>query len=568
LTLDVFGNLYVADQNNYKVRKIDQKLDVTTVAGTIEGYQDGPTFSARLVNPLGIALDAEGAIYIGDGLSHRLRQVRTKAPESCTQMGATRSCYTGPTGTAGVGICKAGTQNCRDGFWSVCRGQVLPQTEVQNGEDDNCNGEVDWWEAVRMGGAGIDRVLHIAVNSSGNAYITGFFSETAVFGTTTLTSAGSDDIYVAKVDSGGNFLWAKRAGGAKTDFGVGIALDSSGNACITGRFEGTAVFGTTTLTSAGVGDIYLAKVDSRGNFLWATRAGGTDSDRGNGIVVDSSGNAYIAGEFEGTAVFGATTLTSAGSDDIYVAKVDSGGNFLWAKRAGGVSSVSGNSIAVDSSGNAYITGRFSGTAVFGATTLTSAGSDDTYIAKVDSGGNFLWAKRAGGINHDRGIGIAVDSSGNAYITGMFRETAVFGATTLTSAGNWDTYIAKMDSGGNFLWAKRAGGTNEDFGVGIAVDSSGNAYITGRFEGTAEFGATTLTSAGGVDIYVAKVDSGGNFLWAKRAGGTNTDYGGGISVDSSGNAYVTGEFQGTAVFGTTTLTSAGGSDVFIWKVPTH
>jgi hypothetical protein len=496
LTLDAMGNLYVADRNNYKVRKLDQNGKVITVAGTIEGYQDGPTFSARLFNPLGIALDAEGTIYIGDGLSHRLRQVRTKAPESCTQIGATRSCYTGPTGTQGVGICKAGTQTCRDGFWSACRGQVLPQTEVQNGEDDNCNGKVDEWDARRIGGTGYDYVSHLALDSSGNIYITGDFYGTAVFGATTLTSAGNNDIYVAKV---GNFLWAKRAGGAGYDYVKVIAVDSSGNAYITGSFSGTAVFGATTLTSAGQSDTYMAKVDSGFNFLWAKRAGGTGGDVGRGIAVDSSGNAYVTGYFQGTAEFGATTLTSAGSWDIYVAKVDSGGNFLWAKRAGGTSSDESKGIAVDSSGNAYITGEFQGTAVFGATTLTSAGQSDTYMAKVDSGGNFLWAKRAGGTNQDYVNGIAVDSSGNAYITGHFEGIAEFGATTLTSAGNNDTYIAKVDSGGNFLWAKSTVGVG-----GIAVDSSGNAYITGSFWNTAVFGATTLTSAGGTDIFIWKV----------------------------------------------------------------
>jgi hypothetical protein len=409
----------------------------------------------------------------------------------------------------------------------------------------------------------------IVVDSSGNSYVTGEFEGTSAFGATTLTSAGINDIYVAKMDSGGNFLWAKRAGGTSYDRGRGIAVDSSGNTYITGYFQGTAEFGATTLTSAGSSDTYIAKVDSGGNFLWAKRAGGTSGDEGHGIAVDSSGNAYVTGIFTGTAVFGATTLTSTsvGGGDTYIAKVDSGGNFLWAKRAGGTSGNVGYGIAVDSSGNAYITGYFTGTAVFGATTLTSAGQQDTYIAKVDSGGNFLWAKRAGGTNYNHNFSIVADSSSNAYITGYFKGTSVFGATTLTSAGDVDVFIAKVDSGGNFLWAKRAGGTNQDSGWGIAVDSSGNAYITGYFNGTAVFGATTLTSAGGsVDIFVAKVDSGGNFLWAKRAGGISGAGGNGIAVDSSGNAYVTGQFQGTAVFGATTLTSAGGNDVFIWKVP--
>jgi hypothetical protein len=567
LVADLAGNLYIADNGNYKIRKLDQQGKVTTVAGTLDGYQDGPIISARFLNLFGIALDAEGSIYVGDGTGHRIRKIRLNTAEQCTQEGATRSCYTGPQGTEGVGICKTGTQACRGDVWSLCVGQVLPQPEVANREDDNCNGKIDYdnWEVRRAGGISSDYSSGIAIDSSANAYITGYFGVTAVFGATTLTSAGNTDIYIAKVDSGGNFLWAKRAGGAHYDIGNGIAVDSSSNAYVTGSFVGTAVFGATTLTSAGENDIYLAKVDSGGNFLWATRAGGASGSVGLGTAVDSSGNAYITGNFRGTAEFGATTLTSAGYSDIYVAKVDSGGNFLWATRAGEASGSVGRGIAIDSSGNAYITGNFSGTAEFGATTLTSAGQQDIYVAKVDSGGNFLWATRAGGTNYDIGNGISVDSSGNAYITGNFSGTAVFGATTLTSAGSEDIYVAKVDSRGNFLWAKRAGGTSGGKGWGIAVDSSGNTYITGNFSGTAEFGATTLTSAGGGDIYVAKVDSGGNFLWAKHVGGTRHDSGNGIAVDSSGKPYITGEFQG-AVFGATTLTSAGSYDVFIWKVP--
>jgi hypothetical protein len=552
LVADLEGNLYVADNGNHKIRRLDTQGKVTTVAGTLQGYQDGPIISARFLSLFGIALDAEGSIYVGDGIGHRIRKLRMNVAERCTQEGLTRSCYTGPKGTEGVGICKAGTQACRGGAWSLCVGQLLPQAEVPNGEDDNCNGKIDdVWEVRRIGGTSRDIGYSIAVDSSGNAYITGHFSGIVAFGATTLTSAGYDDIYVAKVDSGGNFLWAKRAGGPYGDWGYGIAVDSSGNTYITGISGGTAVFGATTLTFAGGSDIYVAKADSGGNFLWAKRAGGPYSDWGFGIAVDSSGNAYITGYFDRTAVFGVTTLTSTGGLDIYVAKVDSGGNFLWAKRAGGNSGKVSHGIVVDSSGNAYITG---------------SSNREIYVSKVDSGGNFLWAKRAGGTSHDKGYGIAVDSSGNTYITGYFREPAVFGATTLTSVGGQDIFVAKLDGFGNFLWAKRAGGTSNDEGYGIAVDGSGNAYITGVFHEIAVFGATTLTSAGGQDIFMAKMDSGGNFLWAKRAGGTNTAYGYGISVDSSGNAYVTGVFWGTAVFGATTLTSAGDADIFIWKVP--
>nr|MDA3864149.1 SBBP repeat-containing protein [Deltaproteobacteria bacterium] len=146
-----------------------------------------------------------------------------------------------------------------------------------------------------------------------------------------------------------------------------------------------------------------------------------------------------------------------------------------------------------------------------------------------------WAVKAGGIDYDWGQGIAVDSNGNIYITGRFYGTAEFGSTTLTSAGGNGVFIAKVDSSGNYLWAVKAGGSSDDRGNGIAVDSNGNSYITGYFGGTAEFGSTTLTSAGGNGVFIAKVDSSGNYLWAVKAGGSSDDRGNGIAVDSNGNS---------------------------------
>jgi len=166
---------------------------------------------------------------------------------------------------------------------------------------------------------------------------------------------------------------------------------------------------------------------------------------------------------------------------------------------------------------------------------------------------------------NRGRGIATDSSGNCYVTGHFQGTATFGSITLTNSGNHDIFIAKLDPNGNFLWVKRADGGNREYGYGIATDGNGNCYVTGYFEGTATFGSTTLTSNGGQDIYITKLDSSGNFLWAQKAGGTEWDNGYGIAIDSSGNCYVTGIFNGTATFGSTTLTSNGGQDIFIAKL---
>jgi hypothetical protein len=421
--------------------------------------------------------------------------------------------------------------------------------------------------AIRAGGLSYEEVSGLALDSSGNTYIAGrFYSTTADFGGTTLTSVGSWDAYVAKVSSSGSFVWAIRAGGLSYEEVSGLALDSNGNVYIAGYFHGIANFGGTTLTSAGERDVYVAKVSSSGGFVWANRAGGNSGDYVSHLLLDSSGNAYIAGYFHGTANFGGTTLTSAGGQDAYVAKVSSSGGFVWANRAGGNSGDYVSHLALDISGNSYIAGRFEGTANFGDTTLTSAGYGEVYVAKVSSSGGFVWAIRAGGSSGDYVSGLALDSNGNAYIAGIFGGTVDFGGTTLTSAGSADIYVAKVNSSGSFAWATRAGGSNSGLVSGLALDSSGNAYIAGHFQGTANFGGTTLTSAGNWNAYVVKVSNSGSFVWAIRVGGSSGDIADRLVIDSNGNIYIAGRFNGTATFGTTTLISEGDWDVFLWKVP--
>ncbi|MEN6445086.1 MAG: SBBP repeat-containing protein [Candidatus Cloacimonas sp.] len=427
----------------------------------------------------------------------------------------------------------------------------------------------DWLWAKQAGGTDYDWCNSIAVDANGNSYVTSNFNGCATFGTTTLTSSGVYDIFVAKLDSNGNWLWAKQAGGTNEDYGYSIAVDANGNSYVTGGFSGNATFGTTTLNSSGDPDIFVAKLDRNGNWLWAKQAGGTSGDCGNSIAVDDNGNNYVTGLFKSSATFGTTILTSSGSSDIFVAKLDNNGNWLWAKQAGGTSNDDkGYGIAADANGNSYLTGYFGGSATFGTITLTCSGWYDIFVAKIDSNGNWLWAKQAGGTDYDEGKSITVDTNGNSYVTGVFSGSATFGTTTLTS---YDIFIAKLDSNGNWLWAKQAGGTVCDEGNSIAVDYDGNIYVTGWFSDSATFGNTTLTSSvhyvysNNRDIFVTKLDSNGNWLWAKQAGGTGDDYSYSIAVDSDGNSYVTGNFYVIANFGTTTLTSSGSSDIFISKI---
>lgn len=298
------------------------------------------------------------------------------------------------------------------------------------------------------------------------------------------------------------------------DYGTGIALDGAGNAYLSGYFYGTAIFGSQSLVASGGesdADIFVAKLDPDGNWLWAVTAGGTEDDAGFRIAVDGSGYACLVGMFKNTATFGSQTLTASGDFDVFVAKLDSSGNWLWAAGAGGIHPDSGYGIALENSGVVYVTGLFMGTATFGSHTLTASADDtntDIFVARLDPSGNWLWATRSGGTDHDAGFNIVTDDSGNAWVTGVFARTATFGSHSLTAGGYYDVFVAKLNPSGNWLWAARAGGTELDdsYGYGIALDGSDNACVTGYFDGTANFGSHSLITNGYRDIFVARIEN--------------------------------------------------------------
>jgi hypothetical protein len=328
-----------------------------------------------------------------------------------------------------------------------------------------------------------------------------------------------------------------------------------------------------------------ASILSAQTFTWAKNMGGTSLDNGLSIAVDASGNVYTTGYFQGTADFdpgaGVSNLTSFGGTDIFVSKVNAAGNFVWAKQLGGTNYEYGKSIAVSSTGNVYITGNFVGQADFdpgaGTFNLTSGGFDEAFVSKLDASGNFVWAKQLGGSSNDYGYSIAIDGSQNVYTSGGFQGTSDFDPSAaifnLTSTGNYDIYVSKLDINGNFVWAKNMGSTAQDIALCITVDGPGNVLTSGYFEGVADFDPSavtyTLSSVNARDIFVSKLSSTGNFVWAKQIGGGGNQIANSIVTDASGNVYTTGSFENSADFdpsaGVFSMNSAGATDIFISKL---
>ncbi|HET9502407.1 MAG TPA: T9SS type A sorting domain-containing protein [Hymenobacter sp.] len=415
--------------------------------------------------------------------------------------------------------------------------------------------QVPGWQAAQsLNQAGIGGRLYggkTAVDANGNTLVTGFFSGTVVVGGTTLTSAGGDDIFVGKLDTNGNWLWVRGAGGVSSEQGLGVAVDASGNVFVTGSTYSSSQFGNITLNVSGT-HTFVAKLDAGGTWQWAKGTTGTSIDVGTDIATDASGNVAITGYTSRTANFGNTAITVSGNYyDGYVAKLDGAGNWLWAKGFGGSSSDQGSGVAFDASGNVFVTGLFSATAPFGSTSLTSAGGYDIFVAKLAANGTWSWVKQAGGSGYDQGNDLALDASGNVWAIASYAGTGSFGSTSLSSVGSDDIAVLKLTNAGAWSWAKSAGGPGRDQGSGIAIAPNGSALISGTFNGSLALGSTTLTSAGnGDNLVVASLSGTGAWSWAKNALGTGAS----VAADASGNAVLAGTFGGAASFGSTTLTS--------------
>jgi hypothetical protein len=509
----------------------------------------------------------------------------------------------------------------------VCNadGSPFPLSLVHAGAGDafvvkyNTNGVVQW--TARVASAGADDVgFGIATDSDANVYVTGQAAAGRVFnadGTafaTLLGNSGSYDAFIVKYNTNGVVQWLARIGSTQSDIGYAIATDSTGNVYVTGQggsgvvitaFSSNGTAFATTLPSGGGVNAFIVKYNTSGIVQWFTRVQSAGTDIGYGIATDSAGNVYLTGGSGGVmTLFNADgssfspTLTTDGAD-VYIIKYNTDGFGQWAARIESPASEIGYGIATDASGNVYVTAQGGGGTITAynsngtafATTNPHAGGGDVVIAKYNTSGFVQWIARIASNAGDTGFGIASDSVGNVYVTGLVAGNrlgvtaynsngTIFATIQASLAGGGEVFLAKYNTNGAGQWLTHLTASGADSGRGIAIDSAGNSYTTGSFTGgrLTVYGrslslASTLPTIGGTDAFIIKYNTNGSPLWATQIASTAADAGYAITSDVNGNVYVTGE-GGTgsvvtaynangSAFGTT-LANAGGTDVFIAK----
>jgi hypothetical protein len=442
---------------------------------------------------------------------------------------------------------------------------ILITTEFNTAQTLNFN----WTK--KSGGTLRDVGYASAFDSEGKMYVIGeFFSPSITFyPNKTLNQAapgtGNCDFFLAKFDLLGNCVWAKSGGGTLTDRGLNVAVDKQEKILVTGHYFSTATFDTIVRTAAGNLDVFTAKLDSAGNYLWFKEGKGVGQDYSKGIATDYQNNIAVCGFFGSatalTTQFDNITLTSNGARDLFLVKYNSSGVIQWGINAGGpASNDEAKDVAFDAAGNIYLTGVFKDSATFGSIKIIGFGGIDVFVAKYSSNGEVIWVKRAGGPKDDDASGIYVTPLGQVLVAGKFDSVANFGTLNFLSAGKTDGFVASYDTAGtltNFLFG---GGIDNDACTDVISDNNGVIHGIGTFRGTATFGSNVLVSRGEDDIFIFK-----NNGWILQAGGIDVDKSYQLNLDGGNNLAITGSFKVNSIFGLDTLISSGTEDIFYGKI---
>ena len=346
---------------------------------------------------------------------------------------------------------------------------------------------VSEWNVI-WGWSGYDWGDDVIIDKNDNIYL---------IGTTSSFGAGGDDIYIAKYDTAGKQKWNTTWGRSDHEWSQAADVDSNGNIYVVGRCNRTGV---------DLGDLILLKFSSSGVLIWERPITWAGEETWFSIAIDKFDQIYLGGK---------TDSYGAGSFDAVLAKYDTSGNNPWIYTTGDINYESFVATAVDSSGYVYMVG---------VTNSSGAGGFDVFLEKSDSAGYYLWNTTWGGAQDDTPQGIAVDNTGNIYISGF---TDNFGTT------GYDMFMVKYDDGGNYIWNATWSPSGEDLSYDIMVGNDGGLYLIGE---------TSSVGNGGADLSILKFNSSGNLEWTETWGGNADEWGRGIDQDSMGNIYISGSTQ--------------------------
>jgi hypothetical protein len=436
-----------------------------------------------------------------------------------------------------------------------------------------------------LGGSGNDQSKSIAVDSSGNVYVGGYtysFNFPTVSPFQSANSSGLDG-FVAKLNAAGALVYATYIGGSNSNFDARIAADDAGNAYVVGSTNSTDFPTRNPVQGSFAGggyDAFVAKLNATGGLVYSTYLGGSGYDVGNGIAADAAGNAYVDGyttstDFPTDGTIGSIT---ANNRNAFVVKLNAAGGLGYSLLVGGSGDTSANVIAVNPAGNAYITGYSTSINLpvsAGAVQPVAGGGGDVFVAEVNGAGTRLvWSTYLGGSGFDTGNEIAVDRFGNVYVTGNTSSTnwpTASPAQASFGGGPTDVFVTELNATGTALvYSTYLGGSGDDVGGGIAVDLSGNTYVSGYTSSTNFPTVSPLQAAyggGTYDCYVAKLNSTGALVHSTYLGGSGEDECFAVAVDEVGNAYVTGYTTSTNFPTASPLqaTNGGGQDAFVAKL---
>jgi hypothetical protein len=432
-----------------------------------------------------------------------------------------------------------------------------PLGELAAAEGDQ-KGDVTW--AASFGGLGKEGIRSTAISEAGEVAIAGYFEGEVDIAGTKHTSAGDADAFVVVYGADGKHKWTHTFGGEAGYVLRGVAFDPKGNVVASGHFAGIVNIGDTELTAGPADEVVVIKYGPTGEVVWVEGFGGQNTDGAEGCTTDKDGNIYVTGSFFQDLKVGETTLESVRSSDIFLIKLDPKGGVVWAKSFGGTGKNEGTRVAVDAQTNVLLLAHIRSEVSFGGDALKSAGNQDIALVKFNNTGRHVWSMNFGSEFNELGWGLAVDPAGSVAITGSFDNKIAFGDATSTSKGESDIYIAKFDSTGKYLWSHTYGSEREDVGFGVGMDKYGNITATGSFWQKVDFGGGVLTANGiNKDIVLYKLSPNGDHVWSHNYGAQDHDQGRALAVNSAGQIAMTGLFRFTLKLGENSLESAREAD---------